>query len=430
MNKFLYLNNFRGFQKTFISFKQVNFFVGENSSGKSSILALLKLMSTSQFWNTGEFNMEDIELGFFNELVSNTIIGKKSFQIAFHYEGQEDFERLFRTILVNFENDRGTPQITNIRLQLKNYNINIKIGPKQRRVQIKETPYICDSLETFTTWINDTKFDGIKFSVHPINEETYSSSQYVQIRDILKSKLPKDIRLSGYMFPKFLPLSTWIAPIRTKPKRIYESFKLIYSSEGDHTPLLIKSILSNQHKKHISREDFLVALEKFGKRSGLFDKIAIESLGADISSPFIVNIFLNGFPIKLTNVGYGVGQVLPLLAEILVAPSGKLFSIQQPEVHLHPRAQAALGDFIFEASKLRGQSFLIETHSDFIIDRFRYGIKSNKSKLESQVLFFERSKKGNSVFPIVIDEKGQYSEEQPKSFRDFFINEELNLLSI
>ncbi|MBC7486579.1 MAG: AAA family ATPase, partial [Cytophagaceae bacterium] len=79
--KILYLNNFRGFEQTYIPFKQVNFFVGENSSGKSSILSLLKLMSSPQFWNNDDFNISDIELGFFNELVSNTLIGKKSFQI-------------------------------------------------------------------------------------------------------------------------------------------------------------------------------------------------------------------------------------------------------------------------------------------------------------------------------------------------------------
>lgn len=99
-------------------------------------------------------------------------------------------------------------------------------------------------------------------------------------------------------------------------------------------------------------------------------------------------------------------------------------------MHLHPRAQAALGEFIYDSVKLSAHNFLIETHSDFILDRFRLKILNSKFKIESQVLFFERTKKGNIVTAIEIEENGQYAENQPKTFRDFFITEELNLLSI
>ena len=427
--KILYLNNFRGFQNIIIPFKQVNFFVGENSTGKSSILSLLKLLSNQQFWNNDDFNTADIELGFFNELVSNNIVGKKSFQIAFHIDEDTDFERPFKTILVSYENKLGAPRLNQIRLLIKNFNILIKVREKQFRFQIKETNYECNSVDSFQTWINDKDFKNIKYSILTPSDESGLRTSFYDIRSFLRTKLPVEL-LRGIVRPNFLPFSTWIAPIRTKPKRIYESFKLSYSSEGDHTPLLIKSVLSNQFKKIITKDAFATALEKFGKNSGLFDKIGIETLGNDLSSPFVLNVFLNRFPLKLTNVGYGVGQVLPLLTEILVSYKKRWFSIQQPEVHLHPKAQAALGEFIFDSAKSQSHNFLIETHSDFIIDRFRSKMKQGKSKIESQILFFERDKKGNIVSQINIDEDGQYSENQPKSFREFFIKEELNLLSL
>jgi len=427
--KLLYLNNFRGFQNTVIPFRQVNFFVGENSTGKSSILSLLKLMTNVQFWNNDDFNIADIELGFFNELVSNNITGKKTFQIAFHIDQDTESERPFKTILVNYENKLGAPKLFQIRLLVKNFNILIKVSEKQYRVQIKETNYECNSEESFKTWLKDNDFKNIKYSIFSPTEDFGPRSSFIEIRSFLRTKLPKEL-LTGIVRPNFLPFSTWIAPIRTKPKRIYESFKLAYSSEGDHTPLLIKTVLSNQFKKIISKEAFTTALDKFGKNSGLFDKIDIEILGKDLSSPFVLNVYINGYPLKLTNVGYGVGQVLPLLAEILVSYKNRWFSIQQPEVHLHPKAQAALGEFIFDSAKNQNQNFLIETHSDFIIDRFRNKIKQGKSKVETQILFFERTKKGNIVTPIIIEADGQYSEDQPKTFRDFFINEELNLLSL
>lgn len=427
--KILFLNNFRGFQETFIPFKQVNFLVGENSTGKSSILSLLKLMTLPDFWGNDDFNVEDIELGFFNELVSNNTSDRKNFQLAFH---NDEHDRLFKTIKLNYTNQAGSPRLNEIRILFENMNIIFNIGEKQVRYKIKHVEYQCDSLDNFKIWVNDNNFDHIKYTVVAKDQERYSEFNtkfsFIDIKFLLRRTFPK--MNSGLARAAFLPVSTWVAPIRTKPKRIYETFKLVYSSEGIHTPHLIKSILSNQLKKIISKETFSETIEKFGKSSGLFDKIEIEYMGKDLSSPFSLNVFLNGFPIKLTNVGYGVGQVLPLLTEILVSNKFRWFAIQQPEVHLHPRAQAALGDFIFDAVKNKSQNFLIETHSDFIIDRFRTRIKTSKTKYSSQVLYFERTKKGNMVSEIEIEEDGQYAEQQPKSFRNFFINEEISLLSL
>lgn len=430
--KTLYINNFRGFTETYIPIKNVNFFVGENSTGKSSILSILRLISSPFFWNKDDFNLDDVELGFFNELISRNTKGKKEFQIGFHIddETKNERERAFNTVLVNYKNDKGAPKLSEIRLIVESFNIHINVGEKQLRFFIKEVPYRVECGESFKKWVNDSNFENIPYKILHLDDEFGRRLSFFEIRKFLRDVLTKNVKLNGNARPNFLPYSTWIAPIRTKPKRIYESFKLSFSPEGSHTPLLIKSILNNQFKKNITKEEFSKSIVKFGKQSGLFDKIEVENLGKDMSSPFVLNIYLNGIPLKLTNVGYGVGQVLPLLAEILIALKGRWFSIQQPEVHLHPKAQAALGEFMFEAASEGEKNFLIETHSDFIIDRFRYCLKKNKKKPTSQVLFFERTKNGNRVISIDIDELGQYSEEQPKAFRDFFINEELNLLTL
>jgi predicted ATPase len=430
--RILYINNFRGFANTYVPIKEVNFFVGENSTGKSSVLSLLRLISTLQFWHDDDFNINDIELGFFDELISKNFIGKKEFQIGFNInEEMENQERPFKNLLATYKNEKGSPKLYKLKIFVGNTNISINVSDKKLRFHLKKVDYTINDLNSFKFWVNDEDFSGIKYKILN-NEDDYSTRlSFYEIRKFLRTELPEEKQnLDGSPRPNFLPYTTWIAPIRTKPKRIYESVKLIFSPEGDHTPLLIKSILSNQFKENITREQFAKAIEAFGKQSGLFDKIAIENLGKHLSSPFILNIYLNGVPLKITNVGYGVGQVLPLLTEILVTHKGTWFSIQQPEVHLHPRAQAALGEFLYNAATLSEKCFLIETHSDFIIDRFRLCIKKGESHPSSQVLFFERKNSGNIVTAIEIDEEGQYSENQPKSFRDFFINEELNLLSL
>jgi predicted ATPase len=427
----LYLNHFRGFETTYIPLKQVNFFVGENSTGKSSILSILRLLSSPQFWNDDDFNTADVEMGFFDELVSkNFKINHKEFQIGFLANKEQKIDRIFNTLLLNYKNVKSVPTLNEIRFLVQNTSFKVTITNKQFKIFSKIVDYDVNDLENFQKWIEDNNFTEIKYKILKREDDYTSRSPYFELKYFLKRELENSKEIGTLTQPRFLPFSTWIAPIRSKPKRIYENFKLVFSPEGDHTPLLIKSILANDFKKNITKDKFLKAIEKFGKNSGLFDRIEVESLGNQKNSPFHLNIFVNNIPLKITNVGYGVGQVLPLLTEILVTVKGRWFTIQQPEVHLHPRAQAALGNFIFDATISDDKNFLIETHSDFLIDRFRYCIKKNNNNISAQVLFFERYEHGNKVSAIEISKLGQYPEELPDAFRSFFINEELNLLSL
>jgi hypothetical protein len=72
----------------------------------------------------------------------------------------------------------------------------------------------------------------------------------------------------------------------------------------------------------------------------------------------------------LTNVGVGVSQVLPIVVMALLAGKPCLLIFEQPELHLHPRVQARLGDF-FLSLGLNGKQCLVETHSEYLIERFR-----------------------------------------------------------
>lgn len=172
-------------------------------------------------------------------------------------------------------------------------------------------------------------------------------------------------------------------------------------------------------------------LEKFGKESNLFDSIEINELGDKNVSPFEIIIKYNNIPIKLPNVGYGVSQILPLIIEMLAAKK-TMFSIQQPEVHLHPKAQAAFGNFLFKTYQAEENNFIIETHSDFTINRFRHCLFKNQSKknVSCQVLFFERNNNGNRITNLPINSDGSYKFDLPDAYRDFFIDEELKLLEL
>ena len=70
--------------------------------------------------------------------------------------------------------------------------------------------------------------------------------------------------------------------------------------------------------------------------------------------------------LSVADVGFGVSQVLPVLVALLVAEPGQLVYIEQPELHLHPRAQVKLAEIIADAAN-RGVRVVIETHSDLLL---------------------------------------------------------------
>src|SRR5262249_12876010 len=84
--------------------------------------------------------------------------------------------------------------------------------------------------------------------------------------------------------------------------------------------------------------------------------------------------------VGLTDVGFGISQILPLIVQSLAA-SNQIIAVEQPEVHIHPRLQADLGDLLVEAVKPpRRNHFLIETHSEHLALRLQRRIRDGKLK--------------------------------------------------
>lgn len=82
--------------------------------------------------------------------------------------------------------------------------------------------------------------------------------------------------------------------------------------------------------------------------------------------------------VSIVEVGFGVSQILPIIAVSLLSPVNSLLIFEQPEIHLHPRAQAGLGEFFLCLAR-SGRRVLVETHSDHLINRLRRRIAEDKS---------------------------------------------------
>lgn len=238
----------------------------------------------------------------------------------------------------------------------------------------------------------------------------------------------------AFNYPHFHKESTWIAPIWQKPRRIYDPIEQAYHPDGGHIPNLIRQLFRKDQVNGISTQSILEKISSFGQACGLFEQIKVKSRDDVLregEGPFQIEVMVGGQLFNLVNVGYGVSQVLPVLTKVLLKEKNALFAIQQPEIHLHPKAQAALGRFFYDVAKSDQKQFLIETHSDYLIDRFRHQLMQDQGeKIEAQILFFERTAEGNQVTPIPILPDGSYPHVQPEAFRAFFIQEALRMMDL
>jgi predicted ATPase len=120
----------------------------------------------------------------------------------------------------------------------------------------------------------------------------------------------------------------------------------------------------------------------------------------------------------LTNVGVGVSQILPIVVMALLAEPPSLLIFEQPELHLHPRVQTRLADFFLSVS-LIGKQCLLETHSEYLVERLRRRIaEADGDSLTSiaRIYFTERVSGETSLRPAEVTRYGALSSYPP----DFF----------
>jgi len=435
--EYLYLDNIRGFSNAILPLKEVNFLVGENSSGKSSVLGLLRIIQDMQsFWLSPEpkFNCEDVDFGNFDDIVSITSKERSYFRIGVLKLDETDGKRTSAGFLATFGRKLGLPTIRRYTCAEGETQVDFKFLRKSVFYKYQKPAGVNE-------WDDDeirAVFEGWS-RLHEAGGKGYRALP----RDIMPSLTSLNSltvmgpEVEGDFFRRIILLKfyrilggqlKWVAPVRSQPKRTYDLYDMEYSPTGEHTPYQVRNYFRSKKKK----EAFRGFVGEFGKDSGLFDGISIRNFGKGAVSPFEMDVEIGESSLRITDVGYGVSQSLPIIVEFFEGEEEQGYLLQQPEIHLHPRAQAALGGMMYRLVAGRQQKFVVETHSDFIIDRFRIAYRDDDSKrkdeIEAQVVFFERGPKGNTFHTIAIEKTGALSDSQPKAFREFFLKEQVKVL--
>lgn len=101
--------------------------------------------------------------------------------------------------------------------------------------------------------------------------------------------------------------------------------------------------------------------------------------------------------VLLTDVGFGISQILPVLVLAFYAPPGSTVILEQPELHLHPSVQAGLADVLIDAIELRGIQFIVESHSEHLLLRLQRRIAEEKFSSTNAAIYFCSRDHGASV---------------------------------
>ncbi len=393
--------------------------VGENSSGKSTFLALCNSAPSIILALATEMSFNDppFLLGAYDQIASYRRGGQaESFSIAFVVEGCGKIEASFVPVT-------GQPSLK--KWSLCTGESSLVVEPERDSNSAKvtwkssrgERIFRQEHLRLSLSWL----FNNERLGMTELNWKELGS---ILSGPELK-KLPETMASIQSAFGR-APYA--FAPIRTSPIRTYDPVRMSPTPEGAHVPMVLAELSDASSGK--SWSDLKSSLSKFGRKSGLFEQIDVVRKGKKQSDPFQIGVESGGHSFNLVDVGYGVSQVLPILVDTLRGSGvNDVFLLQQPEVHLHPSAQAEFGSYFARQVRKNGR-FVIETHSDYIVDRIRMEVRRKTLRPEDvSLLYFERGKQGATIHHIELAKDGSIVN-PPKGYREFFLNESDRLLDL
>lgn len=418
--------------------------VGENSTGKTSFMAMIRaLWDVCYRARVPDFKEEPYDLGSFDEIAHHR--GGRggradSFEAGFNIDGSKrrngDEAKSYR-FDVAFRKDGSAPALGLIRLLHNDVWFEVRYEDQSQEIRFgtQRGSWIYGSFHIGSGFeLDRVSFSFLHSLVFQNREDLKNRAEPITKDDPVKpadddleriDELGKVLREVGFHAAAGRPYAS--APVRSKPRRTYDPARPTPDPEGDYIPMFLAAL---SHHDQYRWKLLKKALQDFGKEAGLFDEIYIRHLGKKDSEPFQIQVRKFSRKQKkgpwrnLIDVGYGVSQALPVITELLQEEASPMFLLQQPEVHLHPSAQAALGSLFCQVANVNRQ-LIVETHSDYLLDRIRMDVRDGVSDLKPEdvsVLFFERGDLDVRIHSLGFDEEGNVLN-APTTYRKFFMEE-------
>ena len=440
--EYVQLHNYRCFrQEQTARLGRLTLLVGENSTGKTSFLAILRAL-----WNVvsresiPNFREPPYDLGRFREIAhhrgargSSARVFSAGFSATVNSQSSKRKDAVTFTVTFGKRDAAPFPMVR--RLDTAQYWIEhryqdtprqsgrhgtFRFGTRDRSWECPlpdDVPFAPDGYLVPLRMLAGVKEDAAELVSSDGANERPSDKDWTAVRHLLWGLHNRYAYAAPYAG----------APVRSRPLRTYDPRTFTPDPEGEYIPLYLANLRSGHST---GWESLKRALESFGREAGLFDEIDVKLLGDADGGPFEIQVRKFGRKLKgphrnLADLGYGVSQVLPIVTELLKRDPQPMFLLQQPEVHLHPSAQAALGSLLCDMAARGGPQLVIETHSDHLLDRVRMDVRDRRTPLrpdDVSVLYFEPADLDVRIHSLEIDAQGNVLH-APDSYRRFFLSE-------
>lgn len=451
------LQNFMAFGEdpnaAWIELKPITLLFGRNSSGKSAIIRALRLLKQSLTDAPADspfaYKTEDgMDVGFFENILHGQETDKlKKRVLSFGFRMNVSVPSLMRllgfdkleekdaqveiTFSFGWNEKRGNPELVLLVVDAP----AALVGEKRR------TLFGADRLE-YDKISQDPSAWWFWSDFLPLADNTYKEAEPwpAVIVDLQPSFLPKlnltseargqetsgeegmkpvfDIVNNKFRdaLTAFLEHIEYTRPMRPEPKRFYmldDAQQQQWQQQGLRAFLrLIKKELSDGELIQIGSWLERLELGIFLQPNILFN---MSELGV-VSELHLDEGGQGMHRINLADVGFGASQVIPVVVQSMLAKEDSLVIIEQPELHLHPHAQAVLADLFIKHSR-EGVRFLLETHSEHLILRLQRRIRKQIiSPSDLFVIYVTRRDGESRCHPLQMDEEGDFIDDWPEGF--------------
>ncbi|MCK4261267.1 MAG: DUF3696 domain-containing protein [Halanaerobiales bacterium] len=360
MIKSLKVRNFKSLmeQSGTMEFKPLTILVGPNSSGKSSYLKSLLMMAQTLRYgkvNNLTLNGQLVKLGSYRDVVSL-------------HEEERELELNFKLhSMDNFGRDKEA----DYKFCYKNFQ-NEGIG--------------LNKLYTNGNWYKDATGFSL---IAPKGKLNLTNNSFEDLQ---------------FLFSNLY----YMGPLREYPQRLY----LATGERKDDVGLRGEDAIEVLQMSK-NRDELLNKVNYWLQRFGMAVECNLKPISAEHYF-FELKMKESGLLVNITDVGFGVSQILPVIIEGYYIPDGSTFLIEQPEIHLHPRVQSELADLLIDISK--NKIIVVETHSEHILTRIRRRVAEEKMSIDDVVIYYcEMTDGGTELKEIKLNEYGQF-ENWPSGF--------------
>ena len=403
------LSNFKCWKQLDIELAPITLLFGANSSGKSAVLqSLLMLKQTadsldrSQHINFGGGARDYVDLGSYRDLVYSH---ETDNDIAVSLIWEKAGAILSRKVGAIWAEDPADHLDVGKSIQ---YDVEWRM---RRGIFINRLGYstIKDG-QSKDSYLLKHKEDGSYAVWMPGWDSQFEVGGFPPPQScfILPSRKDWSFPLYSLEFQQLMLCFWYLGPLRGYPKRHYlwTSGKpsIVEPDGANAVEVLISSVRENDALLH-EVQDCLKALD-------LVNKFDVKSIDKN-DRLYEATVTIAGVESALLDIGFGVSQVLPIVVLLLSAPEGSIVLLEQPELHLHPNAQAGLADLMLDVAESRKLQLIVESHSEHIVRRLQRRIaeaspafaKPDKIKM----YYCQPGEGGATIDEVDIDRFGQIS---------------------